>query len=173
MQAILFYLLGTAAVTATLLCVTRRNVVHAILYLVNALFSLALMFYQLGAPLVAAWEVIIYAGAIMVLFLFIIMMFEPAPKVRPGGPVWLRWGPLMLLSGVLLTATILLMAVDPAGKSGVPSYYASPQAFGFALFHEYALAVEVISFQLLFAAVGAYYVGRRDPEAPGQKGAQR
>jgi NADH-quinone oxidoreductase subunit J len=170
MQTILFYILGVAALTATLLCVTRRNVVHAILYLVNALFSLALMFYQLGAPLVAAWEVIIYAGAIMVLFLFIIMMFEPTPIAGVKGNVWLRWGPLMLLSAVLLTVTVLLMAVDPARNSGVPSYYASPQVFGFTLFHEYALAVEVISFQLLFAAVGAYYVGRSDPEAHGKKG---
>ena len=61
---------------ATLLCVTRRNPVHAVIYLVHALFALAMIFYLLGAPLVAAWEVIIYAGAIMVLFMFIIMMLE-------------------------------------------------------------------------------------------------
>ena len=173
MQAILFYILGAAAVAATLLCITRRNVVHAVMYLVNALFSLALMFYQLGAPLVAAWEVIIYAGAIMVLFLFIIMMFESVPKAKTNSPVWLRFWPLMLLSAVLLAATILLMAADPAGKNGVPSYYASPQLFGFTLFHEYGLAVEVISFQLLFAAVGAYYVGRCDPQARRQKGVRQ
>ncbi len=147
------------------MCITRRNPVHAVIYLVNAFFALALLFYLLGAPLVAAWEIIIYAGAIMVLFLFIIMMLELAPaqdtaeSARPG---WLRWGPVALLSLVILSCTLLLMVLDTGGAEGVPGYYASPRDFGFALFDRYALAVEVVSFQLLFAAVGAFYVGKSD-----------
>ena len=86
MATILFYILGFTALAATGLCITRRNPVHAVIYLVNAFFALALLFYLLGAPLVAAWEVIIYAGAIMVLFLFIIMMLELAPAEERGGP---------------------------------------------------------------------------------------
>lgn len=162
MATILFYILATTALAATGMCITRRNPVHAVIYLVNALFALALIFYLLGAPLVAAWEVIIYAGAIMVLFLFIIMMLELAPVEEPKGPGWLRWGPVLLLSLVLLCSTVLLMALDPSGSDGLPSYYASPRTFGYALFHKYALAVEVVSFQLLFAAVGAFYVGKSD-----------
>ena len=65
---------------ATRSALTRTNPVHAVIYLVHAFFDLALIFYLLGAPLVAAWEMIIYAGAIMVLFLFIIMMLELAPR---------------------------------------------------------------------------------------------
>jgi NADH-quinone oxidoreductase subunit J len=161
MATILFYILAFTALGATLMCITRRNPVHAVIYLVNAFFALALIFYILGAPLVAAWEVIIYAGAIMVLFLFIIMMLELAPTEVPSGPGWRRWGPVALLSAVLLGCTILLMAVDPGSGREGPTFYASPREFGYALFHEYALAVQVVSFQLLFAAVGAYYVGRR------------
>ncbi len=119
MATILFYILGFTALAATLLCITRRNPVHAIIYLVNALFALALLFYLLGAPLVAAWEVIIYAGAIMVLFLFIIMMLELAPDQELKGPGWLRWGPVLLLSLVLLTCTVLLMAADPGDQEGL------------------------------------------------------
>jgi NADH-quinone oxidoreductase subunit J len=163
MAAILFYILAVTALGATLMCITRRNPVHAVIYLVNALFALALIFYLLGAPLVAAWEVIIYAGAIMVLFLFIIMMLELAPTEVPTGPGWRSWGPVALLSAVLLGCTLLLMAIDPGGGEGGPTFYASPRVFGYALFHEYALAVQVVSFQLLFAAVGAYYVGRVGP----------
>ncbi len=162
MATLLFYILAITALVATLLCITRRNPVHAVVYLVNAFFALALLFYLLGAPLVAAWEVIIYAGAIMVLFLFIIMMLELAPTEESAGPGWLRWGPVLLISLVLVSCTVLLMAVDTRTSGGVPSYYASPRVFGYALFKQYALAVEIVSFQLLFAAVGAFYVGKSD-----------
>ncbi|BCR03381.1 NADH dehydrogenase subunit J [Desulfuromonas versatilis] len=170
MATILFYILGCTALAATLLCITRRNPVHAVVYLVNALFALALLFYMLGAPLVAAWEVIIYAGAIMVLFLFIIMMLELAPTEESPGPGWLRWGPVLLLSLVLISCSVLLMVVDTQSGGGVPSYYASPRTFGYALFKQYALAVEIVSFQLLFAAVGAFYVGKADWGKRKQKG---
>ncbi|NIQ95581.1 MAG: NADH-quinone oxidoreductase subunit J, partial [Desulfuromonadales bacterium] len=63
MATVLFYILSAVALLATLGCVTRRNPVHAVIFLVHAFFALAMIFYILGAPLVAAWEVIIYAGA--------------------------------------------------------------------------------------------------------------
>jgi len=162
MATALFYILSAVALVATGLCITRRNPVHAVIYLVNAFFALALLFYLLGAPLVAAWEVIIYAGAIMVLFLFIIMMLELAPAQELGGPGWRRWGPVVLLSLVLVGCTLLLVVADTGGAAGVPRYYASPRVFGYALFKQYALAVEIVSFQLLFAAVGAFYVGKTE-----------
>lgn len=158
----LFYILGTVAALATAMAVTRRNPVHSVIYLVNSFFALALIFYLLGAPLVAAWEVIIYAGAIMVLFLFIIMMLElsPGEEADRQGPGPLQWLPVLLLGGALLSCTLLLLQLDPSGGQELPTWYASPRDFGYTLFHEYALAVEVVSFQLLFAAVGAFYVGR-------------
>ena len=134
MATILFYILSAAALLATLLCVTRRNPVHAVIFLVHAFFALALIFYILGAPLVAAWEVIIYAGATMVLFMFIIMMLELAPSEDPQGPGWVRWVPILLLSTVLLGATFSIIAFDPGGADGLPSYYVSPRAFGYAMF---------------------------------------
>lgn len=173
MASLMFYLLGAIAVIATLLAITRNNPVHAVIYLVNSFFALALLFFLLGAPLVAAWEVIIYAGAIMVLFLFIIMMLEIAPGQEAGrfGPNWLQWLPILLLAVALGACTLLLTGLDPLGADGVPRWYASPRDFGYVLFKEYALAIEVVSFQLLFAAVGAFYVGRpeRKNKPPGEK----
>ena len=110
----LFYILGAVAVVATAMAVTRRNPVHSVIYLVNSFFALAIIFYLLGAPLVAAWEVIIYAGAIMVLFLVIIMMLGLAPQEAPEGPGWQRWAPLVLLSSSLMVCTLLLIFQDPA-----------------------------------------------------------
>ena len=164
MASLLFYILGFIMLAATLLCITRRNPVHAVIYLVVSFFALALMFYLLGAPLVAAFEVIVYAGAIMVLFLFIIMMLGLAPQETPEGPGWQRWLPLALLSASLMACTLLLILQDPAAGKQIGEFYLAPQAVGEALFGRYALAVEVVSFQLLFATIGAYMLGRPLPK---------
>src|SRR5512139_3697988 len=79
-MTVLFYLSAAVAVLATVLVITRTNAVHALLYLIVSLLAIALIFFILGAPFVAALEVIIYAGAIMVLFIFVIMM------LNLGGP---------------------------------------------------------------------------------------
>lgn len=162
MATMMFYLLGGITVIATLLAIIQRNPVHAVIYLVNSFFALALIFYLLGAPLVAAWEIIIYAGAIMVLFLFIIMMLELSPSSDPArsAPGWAQWLPVLILAVALAGCTLLLTGLDTTGVQGLPRWYASPRDFGYALFKEYALAIEIVSFQLLFAAVGAFYVGR-------------
>jgi NADH-quinone oxidoreductase subunit J len=164
MATVLFYILGFTMLAATLLCITRRNPVHAVIYLVAGLFALALMFYLLGAPLVAAWQVIVYAGAIMVLFLFIIMMLGLAPQDVPEGPGWQRWGPLALLSSSIMICTLLLIFQDPMAGQQIDDFYLAPQVLGEALFSRYALAVEIVSFQLLFATIGAYMLGRPLPK---------
>jgi len=159
---IFFYILASAALIATLMSVTRRNPVHAVIYLVLGFFALALIFYLLGAPLIAAWEVIVYAGAIMVLFLFIIMILQLAPQDLPAAAGYGRWLPALLLGGTIAACSVLLIMTDPLASSRLPSFYAAPRAFGQALFCHYALAVEAASLQLLFAAVGAWYIGRPD-----------
>jgi NADH-quinone oxidoreductase subunit J len=164
MATVLFYILGFTMLAATLLCITRRNPVHAVIYLVAGLFALALMFYLLGAPLVAAWQVIVYAGAIMVLFLFIIMMLGLAPQEVPEGPGWQRWGPLALLSSSIMICSLLLIFQDPLAGQQIDDFYLAPQVLGEALFSRYALAVEIVSFQLLFATIGAYMLGRPLPK---------
>ncbi|MBW2512125.1 MAG: NADH-quinone oxidoreductase subunit J [Deltaproteobacteria bacterium] len=168
MTTVLFYILGFIMLTATLLCITRRNPVHAVIYLVAGFFALALMFYLLGAPLAAAWQIIVYAGAIMVLFLFIIMMLGLAPQETPEGPGWRRWGPLVLLSASLMVCTVLLIMQDPAAGKEIGDFYLAPQAVGESLFGRYVLAVEMVSFQLLFATIGAYLLGRPLSKGEGQ-----
>lgn len=161
-MTMMFYICGVVAVIATVMAITRRNPVHAVIYLVHSFFALALIFYLLGAPLLAAWELIIYAGAIMVLFLFIIMMLQLSPGsagIRLDAAC-VKCMPVILLALALAGATLLLTILDPLTGQSLPRWHATPRQFGYTLFKEYALAVEIASFQLLFAAVGAFYIGR-------------
>lgn len=173
MATLTFYFAGAIAVIATVLAITRSNPVHAVIYLVNSFFALALLFYLLGAPLLAAWELIIYAGAIMVLFLFIIMMLKLSPTSAEKGLIATRkqWLPVALLALALAVCTMLLTGLDTLTAQGIPRWHATPRDFGYTLFKEYALAVEIASFQLLFAAVGAFYVGRPDESEKDSGGA--
>jgi NADH-quinone oxidoreductase subunit J len=158
---LMFYLLGAVALGATGLAIIQRNPVYAVIYLVKSIFALALIFYLLGAPLLAALQVIVYAGAIMVLFLFVIMMLEitPTNAATRSAPGWAQWAPVLILALTLVTLTLMLIGLDPVTSEGIPRWHATPRDFGYALFKEYALAVKIISFQLSFAAVGAFHVG--------------
>lgn len=157
--AILFYILAAVMILATLLAITERHPVHAIVYLVTSFFALAAIFYLLAAPLVAMFEVIIYAGAVMVLFMFVIMMLDlghPDEAKRPSLLIWVL--PLLLtaviLSSVVSAATLRSLQGGTGVEIGI-------REFAAALFGSYGVAVEIISMQLLFAVVGALYLGRR------------
>lgn len=166
METAIFYILAGVMIVATLFAITERHTVHAIVYLVSSFFALAVIFYLLGAPLVAVFEVIIYAGAIMVLFLFVIMMLDLGHPERVQSPGSRDWWPALILGGILLAATVTLLAVHPpetvhAGMS------VDIRQFSRVLFRNYGIAVEVVSMQLLFALVGALYLGRgRTPSPP-------
>jgi NADH-quinone oxidoreductase subunit J len=81
-----FYIISAIAVLATVMVITRYNMIHALLYLVVSFLAVALIFYMLGAPFMAALEVIVYAGAIVVLIIFVIMVL-PEHLDRPGNTV--------------------------------------------------------------------------------------
>ncbi len=176
MEQIIFYILAATAVIATLLAITEKHPVHAILFLVTSLFSMATIFYLLMAPLVAAFEVILYAGAIMVLFLFVIMMLDLGHPEKGLSPHWREWLPALLLTGI----SIASLAVVIVSRHAVPvSPVAAPtiREVAVRLFREHGLAVELISLQLLFALVGALYLGKQSPSPPaplpGGEGGQR
>lgn len=158
LYTILFYLLAAQILAATALAVTRRNLVHSIIYLVLSFFGTALLFYLFGAPLLAALEVIIYAGAIMVLFLFIVMMLpvdSPHEKLFP----LVRLIPAALIGLVYAAAGMALVAGDPDGAAMLKTALASPREFGRYVFQQHWLAVEIVSLLLLVAIVGALHIG--------------
>ena len=160
MEQTIFYILAATAVIATILAITEKHPVHAILYLVTSLFSMAVIFYLLMAPLVAAFEVIIYAGAIMVLFLFVIMMLDLGHPEKGLSPGWREWLPALLLSTISIGSLVTVIAARHAAHS-TPVVMPPIREVAVRLFQEHGLAVELISLQLLFALVGALYLGRQ------------
>src|SRR5215472_7341801 len=89
---IVFYISAAVAVASTLMMLTQLNAVHALLYLIVSLLAVAIIFYTLGAPFAAALEVIIYAGAIMVLFVFVVMMLNLGDRAAERERQWLTPG---------------------------------------------------------------------------------
>jgi NADH-quinone oxidoreductase subunit J len=156
-----FYISAAVAVVATILTITRANVVHSLLYFICSLLATSVMFFVLGAPFVAALVVIINAGAIMVLFVFVIMMLNLGPqsadreKARLRPHVWIGPG---LLSALLLVELVYSLVRYQAGTTAGQAV--GPQQVGMALFGPYLLAVELASMLLLAGLLGAYHLGQ-------------
>ena len=167
-----FYYLAAASITSALLAVTRKNPVHSMLWVLALFLHVAGIFLLLGAEFLAAVQVIVYAGAILVFYLFVLMLLDlPSEVARPRfGAHW----PLAAAGGLGLVAAVAWLAriemLDP-GRAGVaPSAArmtseAGPQGslyqVGMALFGPFALPFEITSLVLLAAIVGAVAVARR------------
>lgn len=159
-----FYVAAAVAIVSTVLAITRLVAVHALLYLIVSLLSVAVVFYTMGAPLVAALEVIIYAGAIVVLFVFVVMMLNLGAEARGRERQWLSgriWIGPAILSVVLLAEVIYLIV--RAGMSGSIGGAVGPKQVAIALYGPYLIGVELASMLLLGALVGASHLGRPSP----------
>lgn len=164
-----FTIAAIVAVIATAMVIIQANAVHALLYLVVSLLAAAIVFYVLGAPFAAALEVIVYAGAIMVLFVFVIMMLNLGEAAARQERQWLSpgiWIGPAILSAVLLGELVYMLWQGPPAAPG--GMLVSPQAVGAAFFGPYLLAVELASMLLLAGLVGAYHLGRQEQRAAGR-----
>jgi NADH-quinone oxidoreductase subunit J len=162
-MTLVFVVTAAVAVISTAMVITRLNAVHALLYLIVGLLSVALIFFILGAPFVAALEVIIYAGAIMVLFVFVIMMLNLGPHATDQESQWLRpkmWAGPAILAVVLIAELVYVLLQSPVQLTATTAV--EPKQVGLALFGPYLLAVELASMLLLAGLVAAYHLGRRD-----------
>ena len=157
----LFYLAGVLAIIATVLAITQRHAVHALLYLIVSLLAVAVDFYALGAAFVAALEIMIYAGAIMVLFLFVVMMLNVAEHAMEVEREWLKprnWLGPSVLSLILLGE----LAYCCTTLGGTPSLAnpAGPKQVGVTLLGTYWIGVELASLLLMAGLVGTFHLGR-------------
>ena len=156
----IFYILALVVLVTTGLAITRRNLVHAVIYLIFSFFGSAFMFYLFGAPLLAVLEVIIYAGAIMILFLFIIMMVKMDSTKEHMFPLN-QSVPAALMGLVYLVLGALIVNTDPDSKVALNAALALPQEFAQYLFAKHWLSIEIVSLLLLIALIGALHLGRR------------
>jgi NADH-quinone oxidoreductase subunit J len=158
---IAFYIAAGVALFSTVMTITRLNAVHALLYLVVSLLATAVAFFTLGAPLVAALEVIIYAGAIVVLFIFVVMLLNVGEqateterrRIAPG-----IWTVPAILAAVLIAEVAYLAWGAGDLRTG---RMVGPKEVGLSLFGTYLLGVELASMLLLGGLVGAYRLGTR------------
>jgi NADH-quinone oxidoreductase subunit J len=163
-----FYIAAAIALFSTLMVITRLNAVHALLYLILSLLSVGVVFYTLGAPFVAVLEVIIYAGAIMVLFIFVVMMLNLGPESVEQERAWLN--PRMwFLPSILAVFLILELGyiLTEENLSHATGMIIPPQQVSMALFGPYLIGVELASLLLLAGLVGAYHLGRREKSLQG------
>jgi NADH-quinone oxidoreductase subunit J len=156
----IFYILALVILVTTGLAITRRNLVHAVIYLIFSFFGSAMLFYLLGAPILAALEVIIYAGAIMILFLFIIMMVK-MDSVRERMFPMNQWLPAAIIGVLYLILGAMLVTTDPDSRITLKMAMAMPAEFAQFLFTRHWLSIEIISMLLLIACIGALHLGRR------------
>lgn len=161
-QYILFFSLAVVAVLSALGMLFSTNAVYAALFLILNFGTVAVFYLLLSAPFIALAQVTVYAGAIMVLFLFVIMLLGAEQTGRTPAAWWMQ--PLALILGViLLIETIYIVASQASVKldvNPVSPAFGSPVAIGETLFNQYVLPFEVTSILLLVGMIGAIVLSR-------------
>lgn len=158
-----FYASALVAIYSTLRVISTSNPMHALLNLIISLIAVAMIFFCLGAAFAGALQVIVYAGAIMVLFVFVVMMLNLGGSEIEQERQWLKpqvWiGPAILSAIMLVVIVYAILGVNDQGIDGTPI---SAKAVGITLFGPYVLAVELASMLLLAGLVVAFHVGREE-----------
>ena len=167
-EALAFYVFGAIAIAASLLVIAQRNPIYSVLLLIGSFGALSGLYVLLDAPFVAVIQIIVYAGAIMVLFLFVVMLLnaphedtEYDERVHP----LLRPGPMRFGAGLAVALVVeLWWALGRGGESGsfAGGSVTSVAAIGRSLFTDYAFPFEVTSILILVAMVGAVLLARRE-----------
>src|SRR4051794_3114758 len=168
---LIFVVFGVISVAGAVNLLAQRHPINSALSLIAVLASLAVEYLLLGAEFVAAVQVIIYAGAIMVLFVFVIMLLNAGEEERLGGSrVALLFGIPGMIVGAVLTAWVLLR-YSGTGSVELGAMPGPPKTIGWLLFHDFLLPFEVTSVLILIAIMGAVVLATREEiPAPGERG---
>lgn len=160
-MTVLFFITSIVVAIAAGMAVFQRNAIHALLYLIVSFIGTGFIFFLLGAPFAAVLEVIIYAGAIMVLFVFVVMMFNVKAMWSEEKDIFRTsafFGPVALACILVFEIVYILW---PGPSEIYPLIMVGPKAVSASLFGPYALAVELASMVLLAGLVGAYHLAHR------------
>ena len=152
---------GSVALVCMALAVTRPNVVHALIWVVAGLISLAAGFFSLGAGFAGAVQILIYAGAIIAVFVFVVMTIDSGPQALARERVRLVQGWKLPLLVVAVVLAPVALGLPGGGLEGAPKPVPA-QRLGVLLFGDWAVAVEVASAMLIAALLGARHLARRE-----------
>lgn len=162
-----FYLLAIVAILASLRVITRTNPVHALLNMIVTLLALSGIFFALGAPFAGALEIIVYAGAIMVLFVFVVMMLNLGTQSTLEEESWLTssaWAVPAGLAFIVGLTLFSLIGMKYGSEGMMPAFIGvepvTAKMIGAKLFTEYLLLVEIAGFLLLAGLVAAYHLAK-------------
>ena len=158
---ILFYIAATVAVVSTVGVIVQSNIVHALIYLILSLLAVAGVFFSLGAPFVAVLEAIVYAGAIMVLFLFVIMMLNMGQHTLDQEKTWMAAKDWALPAGLAAILLAQLLYVLREYRVDIVPNEVGVLEVSALLFGPYVLAVELASILLLAGLVSAYHLAKK------------
>jgi NADH-quinone oxidoreductase subunit J len=159
---IVFYISSAVAILTTLMVITRFHPVHALLYLIVSFLSIGTIFLSLGAPFIAVLEVIIYAGAIMVLFIFVVMMLNLGKETREQERQWLKpkvWVGPSIFALVLLAEMVFLLTRPQSIAMQIK--VVDPRQVALSLYGPYIIALELAGFLLMAGIVGAAHIGKQ------------
>ena len=159
--SLIFYLLAALLVMSSLLVVFLRNVVHCAMALVTALLIIAVLFVTLHAPMVGILQVMVYAGAIMVLFLFVIMFLNPVELEQQRG-LWWGFGTILALMLACVLIPLFINDESPADPVAATEIFGSPEMLAKSLFNDFVLPFEIASVLLLVAIIGAVVLAKRE-----------
>ncbi len=156
---IVFFILAFLTLLFSLLVVTQRNVVHSAMALAATLFVMAVLFLTLDAPMLGVLQILVYAGAIMILILFVIMLLNPLSiEARPAA-----WWMLGSLGAAALCLQLAALVHRPAvsAEAAVPASFGGPESIAQSLFTDFALPFGLASVLLLVAIIGAVALAQR------------
>lgn len=165
MMDILFYIAASIALISALLAITGFNITHSLLYVVIMMIAISMIYLLLGAPFPAALQIIVYAGAIIVLFVFVTMMLHQGPKTQQNEHRLFTLAQAIL--PFLLTAILggeMVYLVSPFSTINLQAITTTPinlRDIGLSLYGPYLLLVEIAGLLLTSAVIGAFHIGRR------------
>lgn len=158
----MFYIAAGVAVLATVMVITSYNMIHALIYLIVSFLAIAVVFFVLGAPFIAALEIIIYAGAIVVLVIFVIMMLNLRDETVTQEKTWLT-REIFIFPAILSTILLAELIYIIVSTNGTPvrATTISSAEVGMSLYGPYVIGVELSGILLMSGIVGAYHLGRQ------------
>jgi NADH-quinone oxidoreductase subunit J len=159
-----FYIAAGVAILSTIMVITSYNMIHALIYLIVSFLAIAVVFFVLGAPFIAALEIIIYAGAIVVLVIFVIMMLNLRDETVVQEKTWLTREIFIfpaILSFILLAELIYIIVVTGSAQTPFDSATIDSKQVGLSLYGPYVIGVELSGILLMSGIVGAYHLGRQ------------